>query len=82
MHILKCYRALCKMVLTHIVASLVWLQMCKANIITIIINIPRHCIGVTHSFLVQSMIIPKGHSHPLVIQMRGQKTGPVLLHAM
>ena len=43
--------------------------------------IPSHCLGYTHLFASQSMTVPAGHSHPLITQIRGQATGPVLLHA-
>jgi len=44
-------------------------------------NVPSHCLGCTHSFLSQSITVPVGHWHPLTTQIRGQGTGPVLLHA-
>ena len=44
-------------------------------------HIPVHSLGGTHSFWSQSMTVPLGHSHPSGIQVRGQATGPVLLHA-
>ena len=43
--------------------------------------IPAHFLGITHSFLSQSMTVPTGHSHPFITQMRGQTAGSVSLHA-
>ena len=43
-------------------------------------HIPVHSLGATHSLMVSSITVPFGHSHPLVIQMRGQARGPVVLH--
>ena len=39
-----------------------------------------HSLGTTHSFFSSSMTVPVGHSHPLIIQTKGQAPGSVLLH--
>ena len=42
--------------------------------------VPLHSLGGTHSLVASSMTVPKGHSHPLIMQIRGQAIGPILLH--
>ena len=41
--------------------------------------VPSHSPGVTHSFIASSITVPGGHSHPSMIQIRGQIVG-VRLH--
>ena len=41
---------------------------------------PAHSLGATHCFMVSSITVPFGHSHPLTIQTAGQATGSVVLH--
>ena len=46
----------------------------------IVAYVPVHSIGATHCFMVSSITVPFGHSHPLTIQAAGQATGSVVLH--
>ena len=40
----------------------------------LLVYIPVHSLGATHSFLASSITIPLGHSHPLTIKTSGSES--------